>query len=241
MTATEMESRKQEEDRVRQESVRLEERTRIARELHDTLLQTCLGTLYQLGAAVESLPADSRVKSKFDRILQLMEQGVEESRNAIQCLRSSGSGPLDLVVALSEVHREFSAQSGVDFRATIVGQQQPLRSAIQREVYSIGREALVNAFCHSSAKRIDLELKYADRNLTIRVRDNGCGIDPQVLDTGRTGHWGLIGMRERAARIGGLLKISTILNVGTEIEISIPSDVAFQPSPPDPGGMAASA
>jgi PAS domain S-box-containing protein len=241
VTATEIESRKQEEERVRQENVRLEERTRIARELHDTLLQTCIGSLMQLGAAVENLPADLQVKSKFDRILQLMQQGVEEGRYAIQCLRSSGSGPLDLVAALSEVPREFAAQPDVDFRATVVGQQQPLRSAIQQEIYRIGREALLNAFCHSRAKRIDLQLEYADRNLTIWVRDDGCGIDLQVLDTGRKGHWGLTGMRERAARIGGLLKISTRLNAGTEIELSIPSDVAFQPSPADPGGMATSA
>jgi PAS domain S-box-containing protein len=238
VTATEIESRKQEEERVRQENVRLEERTRIARELHDTLLQTCLGTSFQLGAAVKSLPADSQVRSKFDRILQLMEQGVEEGRSAIQCLRSPGSGPLDLVAALSAVRQGSWAQPGVDFRATVVGQQQPLRSTIQDEIYSIGREALVNAFCHSRAKRIDLELEYAARNLTIWIRDNGCGMEPQVLDAGRKGHWGLTGMRERAARIGGLLKISTSPNAGTEIELSIPSDVAFQPA--DLRGMAAS-
>ena len=228
VSATEIESRKQEEERVRQENVRLEERTRIARELHDTLLQTCLGALFQLGAAVESLAPDSQVRSKFDPVLHLMEQGVEEGRNAIQCLRSSGSGPLDLVAALSAVRQEFSAQPGVDYRATVVGQQQPLRSAIQQEIYSIGREALVNAFCHSGAKRIDLELEYTDRNLTMRVRDNGRGIDQQVLYTGRKGHWGLTGMRERATRIGGLLKISSSATGGTEIQLSIPSDVAFQ-------------
>ena len=228
VSATEIESRKQEEERVRQENVRLEERTRIARELHDTLLQTCLGALFQLGAAVESLAPDSQVRSKFDPVLQLMEQGVEEGRNAIQCLRSSGSGPLDLVAALSAVRQEFSTQPGVDYRATVVGQQQPLRSAIQQEIYSIGREALVNAFCHSGAKRIDLELEYTDRNLTMRVRDNGRGIDQQVLYAGRKGHWGLTGMRERATRIGGLLKISSSATGGTEIQLSIPSDVAFQ-------------
>ena len=228
VSATEIESRKQEEERVRQENVRLEERTRIARELHDTLLQACLGALFQLGAAVESLAPDSQVKSKFDPILQLMEQGIDEGRNAIQCLRSSGSGPMDLVAALSAVRQEFSAQPGVDYRATVVGQQQPLRSAIQQEIYSIGREALVNAFCHSGAKRIDLELEYTDRNLTMRVRDNGRGIDQQVLYAGRKGHWGLTGMRERATRIGGLLKISSSATGGTEIQLSIPSDVAFQ-------------
>jgi signal transduction histidine kinase len=231
---------KQEEERMRQENVRLEERTRIARELHDTLLQTCIGTSFQLGAAVESLPADSQVKSKFDRIFQLMQQGVEEGRKAIQCLRSPDFGPLDLVTALSEVRQGSWAQPGVDFRATIVGQQQPLRSTIQQEIYSIGREALVNAFCHSRAKRIDLEIGYSGRSLTIWVRDNGCGIEAQVLDAGRKGHWGLTGMRERAARIGGQLKISTNPNAGTEIELSIPSDVAFQPSSADLRGTAAS-
>jgi len=150
---------------------------------------------------VESLAPDSQVKSKFDPILQLMEQGIEEGRNAIQCLRSSGSDPLDLAAALSAVRQEFSAQPGVDYRATVVGQQQPLRSAIQQEIYSIGREALINAFCHSGAKRIDLELEYTDRNLTMRVHDNGRGIDQQVLYTGRKGHWGLTGMRERATII----------------------------------------
>src|SRR5215472_15515341 len=180
------------------------------------------------GAAVQSLAPDSQVKSKFDPILQLMEQGIEEGRNAIQCLRSSGSRPLDLVAALSAVRQEFSTQPGVDYRATVVGQQQPLRSAIQQEIYSIGREALVNAFCHSGAKRIDLELEYTDRNLTMRVRDNGRGIDQEVLYAGRKGHWGLTGMRERATRIGGLLKISSSATGGTEIQLSIPSDVAFQ-------------
>lgn len=240
VTATEIESRKQEEERMRQENVRLEERTRIARELHDTLLQTCIGASFQLGAAVENLPADSQVKSKFDQIFQLMQQGVEEGRKAIQCLRAPDFGPLDLVAALSEVRQGSWAQPGVDFRAAVVGQQQPLRPTIQQEIYSIAREALVNAFCHSQAKRIDLEIGYADRSLTIWVRDNGCGIEAQVLDAGRKGHWGLTGMRERAARIGGQLKISTNPNAGTEIELSIPGDVAFQPLPSDLRGMAAS-
>jgi signal transduction histidine kinase len=140
-SATEIEARKQEEERVRQENVRLEERTRIARELHDTLLQTCLGTLCQLGAAVESLPPDSQVKSRFDPILQFMEQGIEEGRDAIQSLRSSGARPLNLVVALSAVHQQFSAQPDADFRVSVVGQQQPLRSAIQQEIYHLGRDS----------------------------------------------------------------------------------------------------
>ena len=232
-TGTEIESRKQEEERVRKENVRLEERTRIAQELHDTLLQSFMGASMRLGAAMNSLPPDSPVKPKLDPILQLMEQGIDEGRSAIQGLRSSDLRTLDLVLALSGVQQELSVEPDVDFRVSVAGRQQPLRPPIKDEVYRIGREALVNAFRHSGAKRVDFELEYADSDLCMRVRDNGCGINPEVLEAGREGHWGLAGMRERATRIGGLLKISSSANTGTEVQLSIPSALAFQPLPAD--------
>ena len=232
-SGTEIESRKQEEERVRKENVRLEERNRIAQELHDTLLQSFLGASMRLGAAMNSLPSDSPVKSKLDPILELMEQGIDEGRNAIQGLRSSDSRALDLVQALSGVQQELAIVPDVDFRVSVAGRQQPLRPPIKDEVYRIGKEALVNAFRHSRAKRVDFELEYADSDLRMRVRDNGCGIDPEVLEAGREGHWGLAGMRERATRIGGQLKISSSAHAGTEVQLSIPSALAFQPSPAD--------
>jgi len=219
LSAMEIEGRKQQEERLLQ--VRLEERNRIARELHDTLLQTFFGAFYKLGLAVESLPPESQVKSKLDPILHFMQLGIEEGRNAIQGLRSSDSR--DLVVALSAVRQEFSTEHGVEFRVNVVGRQQPLRPAMQDEIYHIGREALVNAFCHAAAKRIELELEYSSSGLSMRVLDDGRGIDPQVLDRGRQGHWGLTGMRERAARMGGLLKISSSPTAGTEIQLSVPT------------------
>jgi signal transduction histidine kinase len=106
-----------------------------------------------------------------------------------------------------------------------------LAREIQHEIYRIGREALVNAFCHSGAKRIELELEYSDSELYVRIRDNGCGIDPQMLEKGRDGHWGLAGMRERATRIGGLLKISSSPVAGTEVQLSIPTTIASELSP----------
>lgn len=227
-TATEIESRKREEERVRKENVRLEERTRIAQELHDTLLQTFLGASMQLSVAVDGLGPDSRVKPQLDRILQLINQGIEEGRNTIQGLRSSDSRTLDLVLALSGVQHEVAVKQDIDFRVIVAGRQQPLRPSIRHEIYRIGREALVNAFCHSHAKRVEFELEYADKELRIRVRDDGCGIDPQVLSEGRDGHWGLAGMRERATRIGGLLKISSSATAGTEVRLSIPRGIAFQ-------------
>src|SRR5262245_8751963 len=227
-TATEIESRKKEEERVRKENVLLEERTRIAQELHDTLLQTFLSASMQLSVALDNVANDSLVKPRLDRILHLMYQGIEEGRSTIRGLRSSGSHTLDLVLALSRVQQELPGQSGIDFRVIVAGRQQPLLPPIEHEIYRIGREALVNAFRHSRAKRVEFELEYADSDLRMRVRDNGCGIDPQMLHAGREGHWGLAGMRERATRIGGLLKISSSANTGTEIELSLPSAVAFQ-------------
>jgi PAS domain S-box-containing protein len=232
-TATEIESRKQEEERIRKENVRLEERTRIAQELHDTLLQTFLSASMQLSVALDGVPPDSLVKPGLDRILRIMNQGIEEGRNTIQELRSSDSSTLDLVVALSGVQQELAVQPDVDFRVVVAGRQQPMRPAIRHEIYRIGREALVNAFRHSRATRVEVVLEYADSELRMKVRDNGCGVDPRVLDAGREGHWGLAGMQERATRIGGLLKISSNATAGTEVQLSIPSGIAFQLSPAD--------
>lgn len=227
-TGTEIESRKQEEERVRRENVRLEERTRIAQELHDTLLQSFLGASIQLGAAVDELPDESAVKPSLDRILHLMEQGIEEGRKTIQGLRSSDPGTSDLIEALSGVSQELAVNPDVDFRFSLNGEQRPLHATVRHEIYRIGREALINAFRHSKARHVEFELEYSDAQLRMLVRDDGCGIDPEVLRSGRSGHWGLAGMRERAHKVGGLLTIASSAAKGTEILLVIPSEVAFQ-------------
>ena len=211
----------------RQRTVR-EERTRIAQDLHDTLLQTLLSAWMQLGVTVDSLPSDSPVKPRLDRILQLMSQGINEGRNTIQGLRSPDSDAVNLMLAFSQVQQEIGVRPEIDFRVIVIGREQPLRSRIAGEVYRIGREALVNAFRHSGAKRAELELEYADGDLYMSVRDDGCGIDPRVLHVGREGHWGLAGMRERASRIGARLKVSSSAAQGTEIQLSVPQAVALQ-------------
>ena len=228
VSATEIESRKQEEERVRQENVRLEERTRIAQELHDTLLQNFLSASMQLGATVNGVPSESPVKGRLDRVLQLMEQGIEDGRKALQGLRLPDTAPLDLIQAFSGIQRELAVPSDVEFRISVIGEKRPLHFAIQHEIYRIGREALINAFRHSRATRVEVDLEYADSDLRMKVRDNGCGVDPRVLDAGREGHWGLAGMQERATKIGGLLKIYSNASAGTEVELSIPSSIALE-------------
>jgi PAS domain S-box-containing protein len=227
-TATEIESRKQEEDRVRRENVRLEERTRIAQELHDTLLQTFLSASMQLSVAVDGVPAESQVKPLLDRVLRIMKQGIEEGRNTIEDLRSADSQPFDLVTALSSVQQELGMNPDVGFRVIVAGSEQPLQPLIGHEIYRIGREALVNAFSHSHASRVEFKVEYAGGDFRMRIWDNGRGIRPEVLRHGRGGHWGLAGMRERATRIGGILKISSNPAGGTEVQLSVPGALAFQ-------------
>ena len=141
-------------------------------------------------------------------------------------LRSTSSVSLDLEQALSKIQEELSLQEpaarDVNFRVIAEGAGRPLHPVLRDEVYGIGREALLNAFRHAHAKNIEIELRYSSRQLRMRVRDDGCGIDSRVLKNG-----GLSGMREKADRIGARLHLRTSSSAGTEIELSIPGKVAF--------------
>jgi signal transduction histidine kinase/ligand-binding sensor domain-containing protein len=207
---------------------RLSERTRIAQELHDTLLQGFLSASMQLHVAVDRLPQDSPEKPRLDRVIQLVGQVIEEGRNAVRGLRSDHSSALHLEQAFARIQQELAPQDDARFRVIVDGQPRPLHPVLRDEVYRIGREALVNAFRHSGAKSIEIEVEYAFNHLRILVRDNGCGIDSQLLHSGRDGHWGLTGMRERADRIGAKLHVWSSPAAGTEVELSVPSHVAYQ-------------
>jgi signal transduction histidine kinase len=211
---------------------RLAERTRIAQELHDTLLQGFLSASMQVHVAVDRLPEDPQIKPILTRALQLMGQVIEEGRNAVRGLRASESASLDLEHAFSLIQQEIvppeQASTPLEFRVIVDGEQRPLHPLLRDEVYRIGREALINAFRHARAKKIEIELNYSSRHLRMLVRDDGSGIDPQILRSGLDGHWGLSGMRERADRIGARLHVWSSAAAGTEIELSVPSHVAFQ-------------
>jgi len=217
---------------------RLAERTRVAQELHDTLLQGLLSASMQLHVAVDQLPEDAETRPAFDHILKMMEQIVDEGRNTLRGLRSTSDGAHDLKASFSRVPHELGHQRKLSFRILEEGAPLPLRPVIRDEVYSIGREALVNAFRHSGASNVTVELDYGPKQLQILVRDDGCGIDPHVLELGREGHWGLSGMRERAERIGANFKVRSRAGNGTEVELCVSNQIAFESDPPGPASKA---
>ncbi len=210
---------------------RLAERTRIAQELHDTLLQGVLSVSMRLHIVVDGLPEGSPAKPLLDSILDLMKRVIDEGRNTLQGLRSSYGRGTDLEQSFSSIRGELFGGGEMDFRIIVEGQPRTLHPVLRDEVYRIGREALVNAFRHSRATKIEIELEYAPRELRVLVRDNGCGIDPQTLRSGTFGHWGLSGMRERAESIGARFHVWSSAVVGTEVQLSVPGHIAFQSQP----------
>jgi signal transduction histidine kinase len=208
---------------------RLAERTRIAQDLHDTLLQGLMSASMQLHVANDYLTEDSPAKPLVNRVMQLMGQVIQEGRDAVRGLRSTSGNTDDLETAFSQIHQQLSNGEVKDYRVIVEGKPVQLHPIIRDEAYRIGREALVNAFRHSHADKIEVELEYSPKNLRLVVRDDGDGIDAQVLQSGRDGHWGLAGMRERAESIGARLRVWSREHAGTEVELVIPGHVAFAP------------
>jgi signal transduction histidine kinase len=213
-------------------SERLAERTRIARELHDTLLQGFTAAHLQLQLAVGELPPDSPAKPRFSGLILLMSRVLQQGRLAIQGLRSPNEQALSLGQAIASVPDELGLEASVQFRVVVEGTQRELKPSLSCEVYRVVREAIVNAYRHSGAKNIEAEIEYRPSELRVAVRDNGCGIDPEELQSRANGHLGLQGMRERSERIGARLRVWSRSARGTEIELRIPGSVAFEQSGP---------
>ena len=234
-TTVDITERKRAEEALLEERVR--ERTRIARELHDTLLQSFHGLLYRFQAASNlfSMRPDD-AKQILDGAIDEAAQAIAEGRDAIQGLRSSPVETNDLDAAIKTLGEELAADqsnhSSAVFQAAVVGTPQELSPRLRDEVYSIAAEGLRNAFRHAGARQIEAEIRYDEPQFRLRVRDDGRGIDPKVLaEEGRAGHWGLHGMRERAKLVGGTLRVRSELGSGTEIELSIPASAAYAASP----------
>ena len=208
---------------------RMLERERIAGDLHDTLLQGYLSASLHAHAAFGRLAEDSPAKQPLGRALELIGKASEESRMALRGIRSSQLGDLELGQALSRVPQELAAPADVGFRVRVEGRPRSLRPVLLDDVYRIGREAIVNTFQHAGATNIEVEVEYAANRLRMLVQDNGCGIDAQTLQSGKAGHWGLKGMRERAERIGGKLNLFSNPGAGTQVVLTVAAQLAFEP------------
>jgi len=215
---------------------RVHERTRIARELHDTLLQSLHGLMFRFQAVRNMLPArtDEAIHTLDGAILST-EQAIAESRDAIQDLRSESAGERDLGRALATFVKELTGSEASQdvpmFRVTVEGEPHLLSPAFYDEVCRIARELLRNAFRHARARRIEAEIRYDDSLFCLRVRDDGTGIDQTILRDGeRAGHWGLRGVRERAQRIGGQLDFWSEAGAGTEVQLQVPAAIAYERS-----------
>ena len=212
---------------------RLSERTRIARELHDTLLQSFQGLLLRFDAATKILPerpqeARARLESAIDRA----EEAMTEGRDAVRGLRSSTVLTNDLALSINALGEELASgesnQNGAVFQVGVEGISQDLHPISRDEIYRIAGEAIRNAFKHAQARLIEVNIQFEERQFRLRVRDDGKGIDEKfVNEDGRLGHYGLAGMRERAQLLGGKLTVWTELNRGTILELSVPASQAY--------------
>jgi signal transduction histidine kinase len=214
---------------------RVSERLRIAREMHDTLLQSFHGLMLRFQAVRNMLPRrPEEAIGALDGALTRADQAIAESRDAIRDLRSGPAVPVDLEQLLKAMGQELSdAQEAnsnrTSFRVTVKGERQTLSPLLQDEVYRIGREVIRNAFRHAGARHIEAQIRYEDRLLSLRIRDDGKGIDPKVLEgCGRAGHFGLIGIRERAKRMGAQLDFWSEAGAGTEVQLTVPATVAYE-------------
>lgn len=204
------------------------ERERIARDLHDTLLQGFQGLLLRFQAVAAQLPEHSAERLQLERALDSAEQALEEGRDRVSGLRGDLLGEQQLCDALTLLGREYAATGPARFEVVFSGERRPLRDGVRDELYLIAREALVNAFRHSGATEVRLELTCVDTGLGLRIIDDGHGLpDGIAADGGRAGHWGLSGMRERARRIGARLNIVSDAT-GTCIEIQLPARYALR-------------
>ena len=206
---------------------RLEERERIARELHDTLLQGFQGLMLRFQAVMNTLTPDQRAHQMLEKVLDRADEVLFEGRQSVRELRGKSSSQTELSVALSCCGDEFAQGHSSQFSLTVVGIPRSVGAIVFDESYRIAREALINAFQHSDASRIETEIIYSANGIRITVRDDGIGMDTDILMQGRDGHWGLAGMRERARKIGAKLHIRSSSDAGTQIELKIPAQVAY--------------
>ena len=206
---------------------RLSERERIARELHDTLLQGVQGLILRFQAVAERIPASEPARQMIEKALDRADEVLVQGRDRVKNLRLTAQMKT-LREALTDVIKDLAVSKGVEFSVIEEGDVRKPNPLVRDEAFWIGHEALVNALHHAGAKHIEVEINYDPSQLRLRFRDDGCGIEPKILEAGgKPGHWGMRGMRERAAKIGAHLETWSRPGVGTELELRIPGSVAY--------------
>jgi signal transduction histidine kinase/ligand-binding sensor domain-containing protein len=217
---------------------RVDERTRIARDLHDTLLQSFNALLLRFQAASNLLPSrPEEAKQRVDNAIEQASNAITEGRDAVHELRSGGLASIDLAQSIRNFAKELlghpSSESLPELSVQVEGAPRELNPIVRDEAYRIAAEALRNAIRHAGAQTLEVEIRYDQDKLCLRVRDDGKGIDPGVLGKEHApGHWGLRGMRERATLIGGTFEVWSEVDSGTEVELRIPAANAYaKPTP----------
>ena len=208
-------------------AARLGERERIARELHDTFLQSIQGLVFKFDALADTIPPDSTTRKRFEGVLEQVDDVIAEGRARVLGLRGVDQPSTELADQLNSYGNGFLHISSAAFKTSVVGQPVPLNPVAADEVLIIGREAIGNSFTHAEARHIEAELIYGEKSLALRVRDDGKGMEPEVAQSGRAGHWGIVGMRERAKSLGATLNTWSRPGSGTEIELNISAATAY--------------
>jgi signal transduction histidine kinase len=209
---------------------RVGERTRIARELHDTLLQSFQGLMLRFQVVDDLLPP-GKAKEQLEQSLERADQAIAEGRRAVSDLRSSTVAVNDLAEALRVAAEELRGGGSTAFGLEVEGAARNLHPILRDEVYRIACEGLRNAFKHARAQRVEGDIIYGRRLFRLRIRDDGDGISAEILKSGRSGHFGLKGMRERALQSGASLVIWSRAGIGTEIDLRVPGSIAYSDSP----------
>jgi signal transduction histidine kinase len=205
---------------------RLAERTRIARDLHDTFLQTIQGSKLVADDALNPATDLTRMRQAMTTLSGWLGRATQEGRAALNSLRTSATEVNDLAEAFRRAIEECRMHSSMEVALQVIGEVQPMHPIVRDEVYRIGYEAIRNACVHSHAERLWVDLSYL-KDLTLMVRDNGTGMDLSLAEKGRAGHFGLLGMHERAARITAKLTIKSSGSEGTMIELIVPGGIIY--------------
>jgi signal transduction histidine kinase/ligand-binding sensor domain-containing protein len=207
---------------------RLAERERIARELHDTLLQGMQGLIWRFQAATNRIPQNEPARTLMEQSLERADKLLSEGRDKVKDLRAAETDSSDLAQALTTEAEQLALAHPTEFRLNVEGTRRDLHPIVREEAFFIAREALGNAFRHSGAKHIEVETSYGEAALCVRVRDDGRGISADVLARGKPDRFGLLGMRERAEKLGAELQILSRPSIGTEIDLRVPAKVAYR-------------